>query len=300
MIKPPYLKPGDTVGLVTPSSPIDRDEISNALTIFESWGLQVEEGSHLLMRNNQFAGTDTERLDDFQKMLDNPDIRAIICARGGYGVVRFLEQLDFTGFLKYPKWIVGFSDITLFHLTVNERLDCESIHGPMPVNLKTFNRGDEVVVNLHKALFDGGLEYRFPGHQYNRSGEVTGKLIGGNLSIIYSTMGTGFFPDTGGKILFIEDVGEYLYHLDRMLWSLKLAGKLSGLKALIVGAMSGMKDKSLPFGKTAYEIIAEAVEPFDFPVIFNFPAGHISYNMPLIFGRTIRLSSSADISRINF
>ncbi|MBN2349461.1 MAG: LD-carboxypeptidase [Bacteroidales bacterium] len=299
-MRPPFLKPGDTIGIIAPSSPLDREEILNALTLFESWGLKVEEGKHLFKTNHQFAGTDEERLEDFQGMLDNPGIKAIICARGGYGAIRILDRLDFTKFSEQPKWIVGFSDITLFHLVINEKLNYESIHGPMPINLKTFNSGDEVVVNLHKSLFGEILDYRFPGHQYNRHGEVSGKLIGGNLSILYSAMGTRFFPDTEGKILFIEDVGEYFYHLDRMLWSLKLAGKLSGLKALIVGAMSGMKDKNLPYGKTAYEIVAEAVEPFNFPVIYNFPAGHVSYNMPLIFGRNIHLKSGPDISELIF
>ena len=285
MITPQYLKKGDRIAIVSPARKISPAEVETAINIFESWGLEVLLGEHLYASYNQFAGSDEQRLSDFQQMLDDESIRAIICSRGGYGTVRIIDSLDFTRFLKNPKWIVGYSDITVLHSHIHEHFGVETLHAVMPLNFKDKCDGNPSVITLKKALFGKELIYKIPAEAYNRKGICKGPLVGGNLSILYSLTNTGSDIKTNGKILFIEDIDEYLYHIDRMMMNLRRSGKLEGLAGLLVGAMTKMHDNDVPFNKTAYEIIAEAVEDYPYPVCYNFPAGHIEDNRALILGR---------------
>lgn len=289
MITPKSLKIGDKVGIVAPARKIEMHEIEVSIKVFESWGLKVELGKNIFAQYNQFAGTDAQRAEDFQYMLDNPDIKAIICARGGYGTIRVLPLLDFSKFLEYPKWIVGYSDITALHAHLNQNLKVKSIHGTMPLNFPNDASENDAVMTLKKVLWGEQNIYEVETHKYNRLGKVEGELIGGNLSVLYSISGTKYDINTKGKILIIEDLDEYLYHIDRMMMNLKFGGKLENLKGLIVGGMSGMNDNTIPFGKTAYEIIHDAVQEYDFPVCYNFPAGHIKNNLALILGDKYKL-----------
>ncbi len=300
MIRLPYLQPDDPVYITAPASPVKKADIVPAADIYTGWGLKVQFAKHLYASKDQFAGKDDDRLADFQSGLDNPGIKAIICARGGYGTIRILSKLNFDRFKSYPKWIVGFSDITLLHILLNNNMHFESLHGPMPININSDDKQKDMIENMKSLLFGKPVDYTFPSDTNNRQGTGIGQLIGGNLSILCSTMGTPYEPDTSGRILFIEDVDEYLYHIDRMMWTLKLAGKLSALRGLVIGAMNDMKDKRLPFGKSAYEIIAEAVADYDYPVAFGFPAGHISSNHPLIMGRRTELKVDEKGSNLIF
>ena len=285
MITPPKLNKGDQIGIIAPSRKINPDEIKAATQIFEKWGLQVSLGKNLFKEDHQFSGTDDERAEDLQSMLDNPEIKAIICARGGYGTIRILDLVDYTAFIKNPKWIVGYSDITALHSHLNQNLKVKSIHGIMPINFPKDFTENESIKTLKKALFREENTYEINTHDFNRKGKVSGELIGGNLSVLYSLAGTKFDLDTKRKILIIEDLDEYLYHIDRMMMNLKYSGKLENLKGLIVGGMTKMNDNLIHFGKTAYEIIHDAVKDYDFPVCYNFPSGHIEDNLALILGK---------------
>ena len=284
MITPAKLNKGDKIGIIAPARKIFMSEIEAAIKVFERWGFNVELGKNIFARHRQFAGTDEQRAADLQDMLDNPEIKAIICARGGYGTVKILKLLDFSKFIKNPKWIVGYSDITALHAQLNQNLGIESIHGTMPFNFPNDNSENEAVKTLKKSLFDERISYKTENHEFNRKGKVSGVLVGGNLSVLYSISGTKYDIDTEGKILILEDLDEYLYHIDRMMMNMKYGGKLEKLKGLIVGGMTDMKDNQIPFGKTAYEIIYEAVKEYNFPVCFNFPIGHIENNFALILG----------------
>lgn len=290
MKTPPYLKQGDTIAIVCTARKIDIKELKTALDLFDSWGLKVLMGKSILLEENQFAGNDAARAEDFQAMLDNKMVKAIIIARGGYGTVRIIDQLDFNKFKKKPKWIVGYSDITVLHSHINKHFEIETLHAPMPLGFEKNTKSS--LQNLQKALFGETLQYRFSTLRPNKPGKTKGKLIGGNLSVLYSLSGSVSEIDTEGKILFIEDLDEYLYHIDRMMMQLKRAGKLKKLKALLVGGFTEMKDNKVPFGKTAYEIIAEHVSVYNYPVAFNIYVGHINNNNPLIFGRKIKLDIS--------
>jgi muramoyltetrapeptide carboxypeptidase len=288
MIQPPCLKKGDKIGIVAPARIITFDEVHPGIRLFQKWGLEVVLGTYIFGKENQFAGTDSQRQADFQQMLDDPSIRAIICARGGYGTVRIIDKLDFTGFCRNPKWIVGYSDITVLHAHICKHFRNETLHSVMPVNIKEEDFNGDSVESLRKALFGEKLFYSKPITFYFKTGLSEGILTGGNLSILYSLMGTASEPDTDGTILFLEDVDEYLYHIDRMMMNLKRAGKLSKLNGLIVGGMDRMNDNEIPFGKTANEIIFDAVAEYNYPVCFDFPAGHGETNLALILGRRIR------------
>ena len=290
MIQPPYLKAGDKIGIVAPARCITFDEVHPSIKQFQKWGLEVVLGTYIFGTDNQFAGSDTQRKSDFQQMLDDPSIRAIICARGGYGAVRIIDKLNFTGFCRNPKWIVGYSDITVFHSHINKNFRIETIHSIMPVNIKESDFEDDSIESLRKALFGEKLIYKIPITLRFKTGLREGILTGGNLSILYSLMGTVSEVDTNGKVLFMEDVDEYLYHIDRMMITLKRAGKLDHLNGLIVGGMNRMNDNETPFGKTVSEIISEAVSEYDYPVCYNFPAGHGEINLALVLGRRIRFS----------
>lgn len=289
MITPKFLKKGDKIGIIAPARKIQKSEIEPAIQVFASWGLIVELGKNIFASDNQFAGTDKQRAEDLQNMMDNREIRAIVCARGGYGTIRLLPLLDFSRFKQDPKWIIGYSDITALHAHLNQNLGVQSIHGIMPLNFPNDRSENESVTSLKSALFGEQICYTIQQHQFNRFGSAEGEIVGGNLSVLYSISGTKYDINTDGKILILEDLDEYLYHIDRMMMNLKLGGKLENLKALIVGGMSDMNDNSIPFGKTAYEIISETVKDYNYPVCFNFPAGHIENNIALVLGGWCKL-----------
>jgi len=287
LLQPPHLKPGDSIYILSTARKITFEEITPAVKIFEQWGLKVIIGDTIGKQDHQYAGTDHERLTDFQKALDNPTIKAIICARGGYGTVRFMDEINYDEFMKSPKWIVGFSDVTYLHTHISNIIGTQCIHSVMPVQFPKSTPA--AIETLRRALFGEQNDFEIPPFALNRPGNAEGILIGGNLSILYSITGTKSGINTYGKILFIEDIDEYCYHIDRMMINLKRSGKLQGLAGVIVGGFSEIKDNAIPFGKNAYEIIAEHLSGNDYPVCFNFPAGHIADNRALIIGKTYRL-----------
>ncbi len=263
-------------------------EIAPAVETFKQWGLEVTVGETIGKQDNQYAGTDTERLQDFQQAVDDPSVKAIICARGGYGTVRMMDGINYDNFMKHPKWIVGFSDVTYLHTHISNNIGIQSIHSLMPVQ---FPKGTpEAIETLRKELFGEKNSYDIPFHTLNRKGDANGILIGGNLSILYSITGTRSGMNTFGKILFLEDIDEYRYHVDRMMINLKRSGKLQDLAGVIVGSFSEIKDNAIPFGKDAYEIVAEHLQAYNYPVCFGFPAGHLPDNRALVIGKTYNLS----------
>ena len=281
MVQPPLLKKADKIGIIAPARKISLPEIQFAIDTFKSWGLEVVLSKNIFKEDHQFSGTDEERCSDLQTMLDDDSIRAIISARGGYGTLRIIDKLDFLKFKKHPKWIIGYSDITVLHSHIHN-FGIETVHGLMCIN---FPKSAGAVETLHKILFGEKLSYSFEKHGLNRKGKCEGEVVGGNLSLLYALAGSKSDISTKGKILFIEDLDEYLYHIDRMMLNLNRSGKLSDLAGLIVGGMTDMKDNQVPFGKTAEEIILDAVKDFKFPVCFNFPAGHIENNYAIPLGR---------------
>jgi muramoyltetrapeptide carboxypeptidase len=288
MIRPPYLKPGDTIGITCPARKITMEEIQPALDTLESWGLKIVLGDTIGKQQNQYAGTDKERRSDLQRMLNDSEIKAIIAARGGYGTVRIMDELDFRAFMEKPKWIVGFSDVTFLHAQLNCNIGVETLHAPMPIAFP--KNTPEAIQSLKDALFGNPLHYEFDSHPLNRNGKMTGEIVGGNLSILYSILGTKTILQSSNSILFLEDLDEYLYHIDRMMISMKRAGKLKNLKGLIVGGMSDMKDNAVGFGKNAEEIVREHMEEYDYPVCFGFPCGHIPDNRSIFMGREGKLN----------
>lgn len=297
--KPSLLMPGDKIAIVAPSSRVEADYIEKSISIFEDWGLIVEKGKHILKGFHQFSGTDAQRLEDFQHAIDSEDIKAVICARGGYGAIRLLDKINWNKFMQNPKWIVGFSDITALHFSV-QNLGFQSIHGVMPINMADLHKNSREVEMLGQALFDGKIEYELPTHKLNITGTEVATVVGGNLSILYTLAATPFGVDLTKTILFIEDVGEQFYHLDRMMQSLKLSGQLEELCGLIVGGLSKMTDAKRPFGKSPEEIVAEVVQGFDYPVVFGFPAGHIANNEPIILGAETALEVTSDFVKVRF
>jgi muramoyltetrapeptide carboxypeptidase len=289
---PPPIKPGDKIRIVSPAGKVDEKYVRPAVEWLVAQGYRVELGKHVFDTHFQFAGTDDDRLKDLQTALDDPKTSAIICSRGGYGTVRIIDKLDFSGFRKHPKWLVGFSDITILHAAINQ-LGISTIHGAMPRFFFDENgQANENLVSLMELLTGNQAEYKIDVHPENRFGSCKAGIVGGNLSIIVSLLGTKYEIDTRGKILFIEDIDEYLYHTDRMMYQLKLAGKLDELAGLVVGDFTDVKDNESPFGKTVNEIIAEAVADFDYPVCCGFPAGHDKRNLALTFGMNWNLEVS--------
>ncbi|HBF21795.1 MAG: LD-carboxypeptidase [Owenweeksia sp.] len=286
MITPKTLRKGDTVGLVATARKISRDELQPAIEILESWGLKVELAPNLFKSHHQFAGTDEQRLADLQGFIDSIDIDAIICVRGGYGTVRIIDELNFFPLIEKPKWICGYSDITVL-LNKLRKVGVECLHSTMPVNFTS--NTPESLESLRKALFGEELVISCAAHPLNRNGQAKGRVTGGNLSVLYSQTGSGTAIQPEGDILFIEDLDEYLYHIDRMMQNLKRNGYFEGIAGLIVGGMNAMNDNKIPFGQSAEEIIATVVRPYNFPVCFGFPAGHIDDNRSLIFGRRASL-----------
>lgn len=288
LLNPPFLKKGDSVYFLSTARKITLEELYPAIKTFEQWGLKVIIGDTIGIQDHQYAGTDTQRLMDFQKAIDTPSVKAIICARGGYGTVRMMDAINYDAFMSSPKWVVGFSDVTYLHTHISNNIGIQTIHSIMPVQFP--KSSGEAIETLRRALFGEANDFSIAPYSLNRTGNSKGILIGGNLSILYSITGTRSGINTFDKILFLEDIDEYRYHIDRMMMNLKRSGKLNNLAGVIVGGFSEIKDNAIPFGKDAYEIIAEHLSEFDYPVCFGFPAGHIADNRALIIGKTYEMN----------
>jgi muramoyltetrapeptide carboxypeptidase len=297
MITPPYLQKGDTVAILATARKHIVKSMQPTIDLLESWGLHVVIGKSVGLEENQLAGTDLERAADLQEQLDNPNIKAIWCARGGYGTVRVVDLVDFTKFRKNPKWLVGFSDVTVLHNHLNT-IGYKSIHGIMPISLA--KASPAAVETLRMSLFGESLKYVINPDTMNRLGKANGELVGGNLSILYSLLGSPSAIDCKDKILYIEDLDEYLYHIDRMMMNLKRNGCLESLKGIIVGSMTDMKDNDIPWGKNALEIVQDVTKKYNIPMIFNFPAGHIHDNRALILGNNVTMEVTENFSTVVF
>ncbi len=297
MITPPYLQKGDTVAILATARKHIVKSMQPTIDLLEGWGLHVVIGKSIGLEENQLAGNDEQRAADLQEQLDNPNIKAIWCARGGYGTVRVVDLIDFTAFKKSPKWLVGFSDVTVLHNHLNT-MGYKSIHGIMPISLAKASK--EAIESLRLSLFGQPLQYAIDPHPMNRLGKATGELVGGNLSILYSVLGSPSAIDCTDKILYIEDLDEYLYHIDRMMMNLKRNGCLESLKGIIVGSMTDMKDNDIPWGKNALEIVQDVTKQYNIPVIFNFPAGHIHDNRALILGNNVTIEVTENCSTVVF
>lgn len=299
MITPPYLKSGDKVGIVSSAKRTKPEEIVDGIQLLKSWGLIPVIGKHTFKEHHFFAGTDQERTEDLQNMLDDNTVKAIFFTKGGYGTMKIIDALDFTNFKKNPKWLVGYSDITVLHNQIHN-FNIETIHAVMLQGIPKCT--SESKTSLKRALFGETLTYEISKKESDKNAEsvVEGILVGGNLSILYALIGSSSDIDTSNKVLFFEDIDEYLYHLDRMLIALKRSGKLSNLKAILVGGMVDIKDSTIEYGKTANEIILEETNPFDYPIYFGFPSGHQEDNRALILGREIKISSSDNTIKIEF
>ena len=286
---PPYLQQGDSIGIVCPSGYMPYEKAETCIATLQQWGFKVKVGKTLGNQYNYFAGTDKERLYDLQSMLDDIAIKAILCGRGGYGLSRIIDLIDFNAFVKNPKWIIGFSDITLLHAHINQQFGIATLHSPMAA---AFNDGEiEFVQSLYKAIVGDGSSYSCSPYQLNRIGEAEGELIGGNLSMVAHLIGTkSGYKNTAGKILFLEDVGEYLYNIDRLFIQLKRNGLLDNLTGLIIGGFTDMKDTIIPFGSDVYSIINQHLVYYNYPVCFNFPVGHQTNNYALKVGGKYLLS----------
>jgi len=287
---PPYLKQGDTIGMTSPAGYISLAEIRSSVELIESWGFKVRVGQSIGKKDFTYGGTDQERAADLQQMLDDPQVNAVMCARGGYGVVRIIDQISFKSFVQQPKWIIGFSDVTVLHTHIHQNFRIATLHSKMsnsfpddwtaaePIQIST-------ILSIRQALTGEDFKYNIPSSPSNRSGRGQGHLVGGNLSIIESVAGTVSDIETKGKILFLEDTGEYLYTIDRMFWSLKRRGKLAELAGLLIGGFKiRPDDPGEEFGKTIEEIVMEKVREYGYPVCFGFPVGHQRNNMALKCG----------------
>ena len=290
---PDYLKVGDTIGIVAPSRKISFEELEFSVVFFEKKGFKIKLGKNIFAAENQFAGSDSVRAADFQAMLDDDEVKAVLAARGGYGAVRIIDWVDFSRFRKNPKWLCGYSDFTVFH-SQSACYNIPTIHSTMPVNISDTAVEVANAESLLDALTGKPLCYETKPNSLNRCGSAKAKVVGGNLSILYSLMGSQSEISTEGKILFIEDLDEYLYHIDRMMMNLKRAGKLANLAGLIVGDLSDMHDNTVPFGKTAEEIVADYCAEYGFPICFNFPAGHAAVKKSLRLGMEIEMRPTAN------
>ena len=292
MINPPLLKSGDKIGIVATGRKVSQHNIDPVRTIFGSWGMETIIGQNLYSEKHSYlAGSDTERISDFQQMLDNPDIKAIACARGGYGTTRIIDALDFSSVYKNPKWIIGFSDVTALHLKLF-KLGIKSIHGTMPI---FFSKAEstESIESLKRSLVGECDIISAKPSEHNKAGKVTAQVMGGNLSLIVDSIGTPTEPDTNGKILVLEEIDEYKYKIDRMLMHLKRSGKLDNLAGLVIGHMTDIKDPELPFGETVEKIIADKIKQENYPLAFNFPIGHENPNLAWVHGSVMTLNVTA-------
>ena len=300
--QPPYLKTGDTVAIVAPSGILKNrtDEVQQAQALLKRWGLHSVVGKHVFSEADHFAGTDDERCEDLQEALDNPKISAIWCARGGYGTVRILDKLDYSKFKQNPKWLIGYSDITALHNQIHNE-GVESLHAIMCVSLpKDESEIEASISTLKNTLFGNPLSYTLKGSNYNKTGTTSGQLVGGNLTMLHTMLGSKTSIDTFGKILFIEEIGEYKYHIDRMLQSLKRAGYFDNCKGVIVGDMTKLRTNTTLWGTSVEQLILDALADYDFPIAFNMPAGHEKDNRALILGRTVKLTVDSKQSSVVF
>ncbi|RVU01383.1 LD-carboxypeptidase [Mucilaginibacter limnophilus] len=296
-IKPPYLKKGDKIAITCPAKKLPKP-MTDAINLLESWGLEVVLGDTIEASYHQFSGNDELRAKDMQRFVDDDSVKAIIAARGGYGTIRIIDHINFDRLKENPKWVLGFSDITILHTHLYNNYALQTIHGQMPVNIP--DASAKSIQTLYKALFGEELAYQLPTQSINRTGEGKGVLVGGNLSLLVAVSGSVSDLDYSGKILFIEDVGEYLYSIDRMVRSLDRADKLKNLAGLVVGGFTDMKDNDIPFGQTVPEIINEVVKNYNYPVCFDFPAGHIPNNCSLILGREAILNIDEQQVSLNY
>ena len=295
--QPPYLKKGDKIAITCPAKKLPQP-MTDAINLLQSWGLKVVLGETVNLSFHQFAGDDEQRAADMQCLIDDDSIKAIIAARGGYGTIRMIDEVDFSHFTKNPKWIVGFSDITVLHAHLFSNYHTQTIHGQMPVNIP--DASSKSLNSLRRALFGGEISYKFQSFDTNRSGTAEGVLIGGNLSLLIAVLNSVSDMDYAGKVLFIEDVGEYLYAIDRMIRTLDRAGKLQHLAGLIVGSFTEIKDNDIPFGQTVNEIIMDVVACYNYPVCFNFPAGHVPDNRSIVLGKAVRLAVNDQYCFMNY
>ncbi|WP_365940508.1 LD-carboxypeptidase [Winogradskyella sp.] len=302
LIQPPYLKVGDTVAIVAPSGILKNREreVQQAVDLLNSWGLHTIVGKHVFSKSDHFAGTDDERCEDLQNAMDDPKISAIWCARGGYGTVRILEKLDYTKFKDNPKWVIGYSDITALHNQVHNE-GFQSLHALMCVSLtKDLSEIEYSIETFKSALFGNPTDYTLESSNYNRTGEASGPLVGGNLTMLHTMLGSKESIDTSGKILFIEEIGEYKYHIDRMLQSMKRAGYFDNCNGLIVGGMSKMRKNTTLWGTSVEQLILDALADYDFPIAFGMPAGHEKKNLAMTFGKKVELKVSEDKTLFSF
>ncbi len=291
MVKtPPYLQAGDTIGIVCPAGYMAAEKVQRCIDVLHAWGYHVKTGMTIGSESKTyFSGTDTQRLDDLQQMMDDDRISAIICARGGYGVSRIIDQISFTKFSEHPKWIIGFSDITLLLSHVFVKYGISALHAPMADAFNDDDPANQYLFSLKKVLEGKKISYSCATHEFNKKGEAIGELVGGNLSMIAHAIGTDSDVRTKGRILFLEDVGEYLYSTDRMLYQLKRSGKFEKLAGLIIGGFSSMKDTERPFGEDVKEMIRDSVSQYEFPVCYGFPVGHERNNYALKIGAGYKL-----------
>jgi len=290
MITPPFLQAGDTIGLVCPAGYMAIGKVQQCIHALESWGFQVRVGSSVGSESdNYFSGTDEERLTDFQAMLDDDSVQAVMCARGGYGLTRIIDRISFKKFRKQPKWIIGFSDVTVLHAHIVTNYGIETLHAPMAGAFNDADTADVYIRSLKHALTGKTARYSIHPHLYNRDGDAVGRLIGGNLTLLAHLCGTDSDIRTRGKILFLEDVGEYIYNVDRMMYQLKRSGKLKNLAGLIIGGFTDLKDTERPFGQNAEEIIQNIVAEYNYPVCFEFPVSHAKPNFALKVGGRYQL-----------
>jgi muramoyltetrapeptide carboxypeptidase len=287
MIIPKKLKAGDKIGILSTARKITIDELEPAIHILESWGLEVIFSGNLFEENNQFSGTIKQRAADLQKMIDDDNIKAVLCAKGGYGTVQIIDTINFSNLKGSPKWIIGYSDITVLHSHLHN-LGFASIHATMPINFNT--NTNQSLQSFQNCLFGKKNNTEYSSREFNKNGDVKAEIVGGNLSVLCSLIGSESDVNTDGKILFIEDLDEYLYHVDRMMMTLKRNGKFEHLKGLIVGEMSDMNDNAIPFGKTAEQIIFDYTKEYNFPICFGFPAGHLDDNRAIVFGKKTQLT----------
>lgn len=294
---PPYLKKGDTVGILATARKVDMAPLQPAINLLKSWGLNVVIGKTVGLSDNQLAGADWQRATDLQQMMDNPSIKAIWTAKGGYGTAKIVDRIDFTKFKQRPKWLIGFSDVTVLHSHINT-LDIASLHSIACISVS--GATPDAIESFRKALFGEKLSYTIPAHGFNKTGKVTGELVGGNLSVLYSIIGSPSETDYKGKIIFIEDLDEYLYHIDRMMTNLDRNGYFKNVKGIIIGGMTKMRDNDIPWGHDALEIVRNITKKYNIPVCFNFPAGHIKDNRTLIMGKTATLDITASGTKLTF
>ncbi len=291
LIIPPYLREGDRIEIITPASHIEEDVVRQAVRILEGSGFHVTLGEHVFTRSGPFAGSESERLLDIQRATDDPDVKAVLCSRGGYGMSRIVDSIDFTALKRHPKWYVGYSDITSLHMWLNTVCGIASLHAEMPLNYSNPECSPLCYETMVRALTGRPEPVRWTPSR-EASLELSGQVTGGNISLIYSLHGTPAQPDTDGAILFIEEIGEQFYHLDRMLVAMRMTGLLKNLSALIVGGMEKITEGEHVFNQTVEEVVMNIVSGYDYPVLFNFPAGHISDNMAIYLGRNARISQS--------